>query len=197
MTEYIYLGHKITLGFENQTAEVERRIAQAWAAFGANKQILRGKIPLYLKAKVFEQCVMPVLTYGTETMTLTQKSAEKFRVAQRGMERAMLGITLRDRKTNEWIRDKTKVKDVMAIIARKKWTWAGHIARMHESRWTRRVLEWRPRADKRGRGRPPQRWTDDIRRHGGRDWMRRAKDRQDWKKREEAYIQEWTIRRPQ
>ncbi|KAM3964822.1 activating signal cointegrator 1 complex subunit 1 [Aphomia sociella] len=186
--------NKVTLGFENQTAEAERRIAQAWAIFGANKQTLRGKIP-YLKVKVFEWCVMPVLTYGTETMTLTQKSAE-FRVAQRGMERAMIGITLRDRRRNEWILNKTRVKDVMAVIAKKKWTWARHIARMDESRWTRRVLEWRPRAATRGRGRPPQRWVDDIRRHGGRDWMSRAQDRLEWKTREEAYIQDLINKRP-
>ncbi|PZC75698.1 hypothetical protein B5X24_HaOG205730 [Helicoverpa armigera] len=197
VTEYIYLGHKITLGFENQTAEVERRIAKAWAAFGANKETLRSKLPLHLKARVFEQCVMPVFTYGTETMSLTKKSSEKFRVAQRGMERIMLGITLRDRKRNDWIRSKTKLTDVMEIIAKRKWTWAGHIARMDASRWTRRVLEWRPRANKRERGRPPQRWVDDIRRHGGHDWMRRAQDRQKWKEREEAYVQKWTTERPQ
>ncbi|KAI5638478.1 hypothetical protein NE865_08944 [Phthorimaea operculella] len=79
----------------------------------------------------------------------------------------MLGISLRDRKRNEWIRSKTKVRDVMELIARKKWSWAGHIARMEKSRWARRVLEWRPRANTRARGRPPQRWVDDIRRHGG------------------------------
>ncbi|KOB77697.1 Endonuclease-reverse transcriptase [Operophtera brumata] len=69
---YIYLGHKITLGIENQTAEVERRISQAWAAFGANKRIMRGKLHLKINAKVFEQCIMPVFTYGTETMSLTK-----------------------------------------------------------------------------------------------------------------------------
>ncbi|XP_026321591.1 AN1-type zinc finger protein 4-like [Hyposmocoma kahamanoa] len=37
---YIHLEHKITLGLLNQTAEVNRRIAQAWSAFGANHQIL-------------------------------------------------------------------------------------------------------------------------------------------------------------
>lgn len=32
-----------------------------------------------------------------------------YRVAQRGMKRAMLGVTLRDRKSNDWIRNTTKV----------------------------------------------------------------------------------------
>lgn len=189
--DYVYLGHKITLGFKNQTAEVERRIAQAWAAFGANKLIFKGKLPLRHKVRVFEQCVIPVFTYGAETMSLTKQSAEKFRVAQRAMERSILGITLCDRKRNEWIRSKTKMCDVVTTITKRKWAWAGHIARMDASRWTRRVLEWRPRANTRARGRPPQRWVDDIRRHAGRDWMQRAQNRQEWKRLEEAYVQEW------
>ena len=97
-------------------------------------------------------------------MSFTKKSTEKFRVAQRAMERAMLKITLRDRKTNEWTRNKTGLTDVISTVANKKWRWAGHTASMEYSRWTRRLLEWRPRANNRSRGRPPKRWIDDIRR---------------------------------
>ena len=124
---------------------------------------MRGKLSIKLKAKVFDQCILPVFTYGAETMSFTKKSTEKFRVAQRAMERAMLKITLRDRKTNEWIRKKTGLTDVISTVAKKKWRWAGHIARMEHSRWTRRLLEWRPRANNRSRGRPPKQWIDDIR----------------------------------
>ncbi|XP_026328100.1 uncharacterized protein LOC113236304 [Hyposmocoma kahamanoa] len=99
LIEYIYLGHKIILGFENHTAEVVPMIALAWAVFYANKQTLRGKIP-HLKVSLRAmRSVMPVLVYGTETMTLAQKSAKMFQVAQRGVERAMLVIS-RHRKGN-------------------------------------------------------------------------------------------------
>ena len=54
------------------------------------------KTPINLKKKVYEACVLPVATYGLETTTLTKKSAERLRVTQRAMERAMLGISLRD-----------------------------------------------------------------------------------------------------
>jgi hypothetical protein len=40
------------------------------------------------------------------------------------MERSMLGISLRDRIRNEEIRQITKVTDV-----RRKWDYAGHVAR--------------------------------------------------------------------
>ncbi|XP_073960723.1 uncharacterized protein [Choristoneura fumiferana] len=188
VSSYVYLGHRITLGSEDQVAEIERRIAQAWAAFGANKSVLQSrKIRQHLKTKIFNQCVLPVFTYGMETTTLTEKSAEKLRVAQRAMERSMLGITVMHRKRNEWIRRVTKVRDVVEEIERNKWRWAGHIARMNHDRWARRTLEWRPRENTRSRGRPPMRWKDDICRQAGGGWMHMAVDRQAWRNGEEAY----------
>lgn len=191
--DYVYLGHKISLGYKNQTAEIDRIIAQAWSAFGANKAILRSKkIPQHLKTRVFDQCVLPVFTYGMETATLTQKSAEKLRVAQRAMERAMLGISLREQKRNEWIRKKTRIRDVVVAIEQQKWRWAGHIARMEQFKWTRRLMEWRPWENRRGRGRPPMRWVDDISKIAGPNWMKVARSRQKWKDLEEAYVRRRT-----
>ncbi|CAH0699542.1 unnamed protein product [Spodoptera exigua] len=63
-----------------------------------------------------------------------------------------------NRHTNDW-------------ISKLKWQWAGHICRRTDDRWGRRVLEWRPRLGKRSVGRPPARWTDDIRRVAGSEWL--------------------------
>ena len=38
------------------------------------------------------------------------------RIAQRAMERAMLGITMRDRHRLTWIRTKTGVKDIVQVV---------------------------------------------------------------------------------
>ena len=46
-------------------------------------------------------------------------------VAQRKMERIMLGITLPDRKRNTWIRQETGVSDIIKVIRKAKHTWAG------------------------------------------------------------------------
>ena len=47
----------------------------------------------------------------------TDKKAENLlRVAQRAMERAMVGITLRDRKRSTRIREKTRVKDIVQVV---------------------------------------------------------------------------------
>lgn len=42
-----------------------------------------------LKRKVWSTFILPVLTYGKETMIITQKSATKLKSTQRAMERCL------------------------------------------------------------------------------------------------------------
>ena len=69
------------------------------------------------------------MTYGTETWTLTNQAQNKLAAAQTKMERSMLNITYKDRKTNIWVRKKTKVIDIISNVRKMKWSWAGHINR--------------------------------------------------------------------
>ena len=73
------------------------------------------------------------------------------------MERSMLGWILKDRVRNDEIRRRTGVDDFIESIANQKWRWAGHIVRMEDGRWTKKLPEWRPREDKRSRDRLPTR----------------------------------------
>jgi len=70
-----------------------------------------------------------VATYGLETLTLILGSANRLWFCQREIERAMLGISLRDKIRNEEIKRRTRVCEVVGRIARLKWRWAGHVAR--------------------------------------------------------------------
>ncbi|CAH2270058.1 jg16518 [Pararge aegeria aegeria] len=70
-----------------------------------------------------------VMTYGSETWSLTMGLIRRLRVTQRAMERAMLGVSLRDRIRNVEIRRRTKVTDIAKRVAKLKWQWAGHIVR--------------------------------------------------------------------
>ena len=54
-------------------------------------------------------------------------------VAQRKMERIMLGITLRDQRHNTWIRQQTGVTDIIDHIRQSKHRWAGHVALLSSS----------------------------------------------------------------
>jgi hypothetical protein len=190
--QYIYLGHAIKNEKENQTLEIKRRTQLSWAAFGKLSFILKDrKIPIHLKRKTYDTCILPVATYGLETMAITRKMAEQLRVTQRAMERAMLNISLRDKIPNTEIRRRTKVTDIMEKIATLRWQWVAHVARQDTNRWSHKVTFWRPRETKRSVGRPKKRWIDDITAVAGKQWMRIAKDREAWKQLEEAYVQQW------
>ena len=191
VNEYTYLGQTVSSTPGHET-EIKRRISMGWRAFGKQCDILKSKMPLSLKRKIFNQVILPVLTYGSETWSLTKAMERKLVSTQRAMERIMMGITLKDRKRATWIRMQTKVEDILATIKKKKWTWAGHVMRRSDNRWTLRITEWIPRESRRSRGRKRRRWSDEIRKFVGVDWHRRARDRCGWKEMSEAFVLQWT-----
>ncbi|CAG9124879.1 unnamed protein product [Plutella xylostella] len=83
----------------NFDKEAARSIQLGWAAFGKLHHIFSSAIPQSLKIKVFNQCVLPVMTYGAQTWKLKVGLVQRFKVA----ERAMLGVSLMDRMRNEVI----------------------------------------------------------------------------------------------
>ncbi|CAH0403962.1 unnamed protein product [Chilo suppressalis] len=91
------------------------------------------------------------------------------------------GVSLKDRIRNDVIRQRIRVTDIAHRISKLKWQWAGHISRRTDGRWSRKVLEWRPRLGKRSVGRPETRWDDDIRRLAGVGWMRVAENGEQWR----------------
>ena len=173
VNEYNYLG-QVVYANPGHESEIKRRISLGWRAFGKQIDIMKSKLPLSLKRKVFNQQVLPVLTYGSESWSLTKTLERKLRTTQRGMERIMVGVTLRDRKRASWIREQTRVDDVIGTIKKKKWTWAGHVMRRRDNRWTVRLTEWQPRDGKRSQGRQRTRWRDEIKRFAGINWTTKA-----------------------
>ncbi len=101
-------------------------------------------LPLTLKRKLIDVCILPILTYGAQTWSLTENQKSKLKICQRAMERSILGIKLSDRVRNSDIRSKTGIADVGRKAAKLKWDWAGHVCRMGLERWTKIVTQWRP-----------------------------------------------------
>ena len=75
--EYKYLGQVVDPS-QNMETEINARIRAAWSSFGKNKEIFTDKeIPLCLKRKLYNQCVLPTLTYGCETWAITKAIMKK------------------------------------------------------------------------------------------------------------------------
>ena len=96
-------------------------------------------MPLSLKRQVFDRCVLPTMTYGCQTLSLTKATNHRLRIAQRAMERNMLKAKLKDKIPCREIRAKTNIKDVVKFAAKQKLKWAGHVARLNDNRWTERI----------------------------------------------------------
>ena len=92
------------------------------------------KASMNIKRKVHNEYVLPVMVYGSETWSLKKAHMELLSVAQRKMERIMLGITLRDHKRNIWTRHQTGVNDIVDVINKEICGWAEHIARFKDNR---------------------------------------------------------------
>ncbi|KAJ4434116.1 hypothetical protein ANN_16436, partial [Periplaneta americana] len=110
----------------------------------------------------------------------------------------------RDEVTGEWRKlHNTELHalysspDIIRNIKSRRLRWAGHVARMGESRNAYRVLVGRSEG-KRPFGRPRRRWEDNIKMdlrevgYDGRDWINLAQDRDQWR----AYVRaEMNLRR--
>ncbi|GFS23790.1 endonuclease-reverse transcriptase [Elysia marginata] len=189
--KYKYLG-KSTCMKDLTKEEVDIRIRAGWSCLGRNREIfLDNNMPLCLKKQVYDQCILPTMTYGCQTWSLTKIIGNKLKVAQRAMEREILGIKIKDKIPCKIIRQQTHIKDVVLFAERQEWNWAGHVARMSDNRWTKRATEWQPRIGKRSRGRQPLRWSDSIAKVKGRLWHREAGDRNRWRLDAEGYILQW------
>ena len=138
------------------------------------------KIPICLKRTTMDTVILPAMAYGAETWALTKHQEKKLAVAQQRMERSLLNITKRDKIRSEIIRCESGVKDIIERVRCMRGQWAGHVARMSNTRWAKITSEWTPRVGKRVRGRPKGRWRDNIKEVGGSQWMKVAQNRSAW-----------------
>lgn len=185
--EYTYLGQIIS-PTDLTNKEINNRISLAWKRFWSLKEIMKNpQVQLKAKSKIFNSCILPVMTYGCQTWSLTNYNIRKLKTCQHSMERSILKIKLKDKIRLGTIRNLTRITDVTYCIKKLKWKWAGHMIRSKKDKWSKEVTEWCPRGNRRKRGRQRRRWEDDIRKVAGIAWSRQAQDRNLWQILGEAY----------
>ncbi|XGW09020.1 hypothetical protein V3C99_011378 [Haemonchus contortus] len=177
--------------------ELCRRKRAAWGAFKNIEGVVKKTKNIRLRAHLFDTAVLPALTYASETWTLRKQDEHAVSVAQRALERTMLGISLYTQvqkgiRSSE-LRQRTKIRDAVDHAKKSKIRWAGHVMRYSDDRWTRAVTDWIPRDIKRTPGRPPTRWSDfftkalnernvDPRVPGAIHWTTLARNRDEWRR---------------
>lgn len=187
--ETIYLGQTISL--ENRMSkEIDRRISLGWKKFWQLKDILKGPFSTKQKSKIFNSCIIPVINYGSQTWSLTKKEYEKLKTTQNSMERSMLKIKKQDKIKIQTIKNRMKENlDLVQVAKRRKWEWAGHVARLKDDRWTYKIAHWH-NIGRRRRGRQRTRWRDEIEKFiVNKHFEKVALDRTEWQRVKEAFAQ--------
>ena len=155
-----------------------QRTRNSWRAFFKLRPYLLSKrISLKLKMKLFTMCILPVLLYASETWTMKARTLQRLQATQLAMLRRILGVSRMDKMRNSAILAKTEAMIISQKFKMRKWSWAGHVFRRRDDRWTTELSHWWPREDgKRQRGRQKKRWRDDYKRSP--IWSRSAAERQ-------------------
>jgi hypothetical protein len=87
--------------------------------------------------------------------------------------------------TNKEIYASVKKPTIIGTIRLNRLRWLGHVQRMEENRIPKRVL-YMNLGTTRFRGRPGNRWQDDVREDGrivgGEGWQEKVHNREKWKK---------------
>ena len=122
---YVYLGQHYSLKENNKDKEIHRRIMAGWVAYAKHRYILKSILAICLKRQVYNSCVLPAMTYGTDTWILTKQAQNKLAAAQTKIERSMISITYTYRKTNIWVREMTNVIYIINTVRKLKLPWAG------------------------------------------------------------------------
>ena len=99
-------------------------------------KLLLCQIPYYtLRWVERDMCILPVLTYGAQTWSLTNLQKSALKVCQRVMERSIFSGT--------------KIADVSTKVATLKWDWAEHVCRMPKESWAKSSTTWIPNSKRR------------------------------------------------
>ena len=148
-----YLGSVIdTDGTINR--DLNLRVQAAWSSWRKLTGVLYDrKIPLRLKAKIYETIIRLALKYGSECWAMKVTNKRKIATTEKRMLRGILGMSRRDHMRNEEIRRILHLSPIDDIMRSGRLRWFGHVQRRDATNVTRRVMELAIRCTRR-LGRP-------------------------------------------
>ena len=114
------------------------------------------------KLKVYNQCVIPVMVYRSETWTLYRHQIKKLRTIQQRHLRSILKIKWEDYVTNDEVLDRAMAEDIESILIRNRLRWVGHVVRLPDDRPTKALLYGELAQGSRKAGGPLLRYKDTI-----------------------------------
>ncbi len=106
--------------------------------------------------KVFSSFIISHFVYGSETWPLTQGQGDRLETMYNSYLRQILGVSIADHHSLEHLRGRCQVLSLRWLLARRRLSWLGHMARMHEERYPHQALFSRLCGAKHSKGRLAQ-----------------------------------------
>ena len=162
--KFKYLGAYLTTD-GTSTTEVKVRLATATSAMTRLTRIWKSNdISFRVKHRLYKSLVVSILLYGCEAWTLTAQYEKKIAAFETKQFRKLLGISYREHRTNEYVRQKIRElvgeqEPLLATVKRRKLTFFGHTIR-HNS--LNKTIVQGTLEEQRRRGRPRKSWLSNI-----------------------------------
>jgi len=187
--EFTYLGSTVSdnLSLDNET---NKRIGKASTTMARlSKRVWENRLlTTNTKVKVYNACVLSILLYGSESWPMYAEQETKFNSFHMRCLRKILGVTWRDKVSNQNVLDQTNSRTLHSILAQRRLRWLGHVRRMDDGRIPKDLLYGELANGARGIGRPRLRFKDVCKRDlkafqiPSTSWERIAEDRNAWKR---------------
>ena len=141
---------------------VRARVAAAWKKWREISSLLCNRgIPLKHRTRVYESCIHSVMTYGSESWSMTGKLESLLQLCDRRMLRSMARLSLRDRVPSSEVLTRCGLKDIAVVMKRNRLRWYGHVMRREEGDPLKTVREVTAPGS-RPRGRPKKTWSATV-----------------------------------
>ena len=134
------------------------RIRNGWGKFRVLLAFLTSRAhPLEMKGQVYASCVRSNMIYGSETKPLLADVGLKFERAEMQMIRWMCGVSIKDGRTREELRNLVGDEPMTTVIRSGCLRWYGHVMRKCDEDWVKKCMEFRVEG-RRLVGRPRRTW---------------------------------------
>jgi hypothetical protein len=184
VSSFKYLGNVINK--EGRISEcVKDRIQVGNRAYADNHHMLKSKIiKRSVEMQIYKTLIRPVVTYGSETWTLTKSDENLLRIFQRKILQKIYGLiqegdTWRTR-SNEELNRSINGEDIVKFIKAQRIRWLRHVKRMEVRAMPRKMIEGRLFIGRR-KGTPCLRWMDAVVAALKVVKMEKTKDREQWR----------------
>ena len=98
-----------------EEADVQQRVLEGSKVLGAVRSVLKGRtISWWVKKTLYQQVIVPTVTYGAETWGLREAEKNRLNVFEMKCLRPMVGVTRWDRIMNEEIRRRAGIEETLS-----------------------------------------------------------------------------------